>query len=56
MADGAAQLLTTLRGQVADERVLEAIARVDRAAFVPSELRGQAYAKSAPRSLAFIVM
>ncbi len=44
MADAAAQLLTTLRGQVADERVLEAIARVDRATFVPPELRGQAYA------------
>ncbi len=44
MADAAAQLLTTLRAQVADERVLEAIARVDRSAFVPPDLHDRAYA------------
>ena len=36
-------LLASLRGHVADERVLAAIAAVDRAAFVPPELRARAY-------------
>ena len=36
-------LLASLREHVADERVLEAIAAVDRAAFVPPELRDRAY-------------
>ena len=40
-------LLASLREHVADERVLEAIAAVDRAGFVPPELRAHAYADEA---------
>ncbi len=36
-------LLASLREHVADERVLAAIATVDRAAFVPADLRARAY-------------
>lgn len=41
--DEGARLARELRGEVADERVLAAIARVPRAAFVPAELQAQAW-------------
>jgi protein-L-isoaspartate(D-aspartate) O-methyltransferase len=43
----AAQLVTELRQYVADERVLRAIERVPREAFVPEELREHAYDNTA---------
>lgn len=42
-----AELAEALRGAVADERVLAAIAAVDRAAFVPAALQGRAWANEA---------
>src|SRR3954464_12845201 len=44
---GAARLVAELRHHVADERVLEAIRRVPREAFVPAELRAHAYDNTA---------
>lgn len=44
----AAEMLETLRrGGISDERVLDAMARVPRELFVPSELAGEAYADRA---------
>jgi protein-L-isoaspartate(D-aspartate) O-methyltransferase len=47
MRRSAARLLDELRGAIADERVLDAIAAVPREAFVPRELRSRAYANVA---------
>lgn len=44
---GRSELIEELRPRVADERVLAAVAQVDRAAFVPVELRPQAWANAA---------
>ncbi|MDX6722702.1 MAG: protein-L-isoaspartate(D-aspartate) O-methyltransferase, partial [Solirubrobacteraceae bacterium] len=43
----AARLVAELRPYVGDERVLDAIARVPREAFVPPELRANAYENTA---------
>lgn len=44
---GPSELIDELRPRIADRRVLDAIAQVDRAAFVPEELRSQAWANEA---------
>jgi protein-L-isoaspartate(D-aspartate) O-methyltransferase len=43
MARGPDRLVAELRGRIADERVLEAVRRVPRDAFVPEDLRGEAW-------------